>query len=156
MENIAYCGLYCGECPNHTGVIADQARDLRKTLRIYRFDKTAELLSSISFFQEFKKYDDCYKVLGAMVKMRCSRTCRNGGANPSCKIRICAKKKKLLGCWECGDFETCTKLQYLCTNHGVAHIKNLRILKKKGVDAFEAGEKHWYVTPQKKKDQNVS
>jgi hypothetical protein len=144
LENIAYCGLSCGNCPNHTGVIADLARDLRKELRTYRFEKTAEVLAKYPFFKEFKKYGDCYQVLGAMVKMRCNRTCRNGGANPSCKIRLCAKKKKLTGCWGCSDFEVCEKLQFLNTNHGVAHIKNLRILKKKGPEEFEKGEKRWY------------
>ena len=132
MENIAYCGLYCAECPNHTGVIADQARDLRKTLRSFRFEKTAEYLATISFFREFKKYDDCYEVLGAMVKMRCGKTCRNGGANPGCKIRICAKKKELLGCWECDDFENCKELEFLIPVHGDAHIRNLKKIKKKG------------------------
>ena len=39
MENIAYYGLYCGNFPNHTGLIADLARDLRKELRHYRFEK---------------------------------------------------------------------------------------------------------------------
>jgi len=37
---IAYCGLYCDECPNHTGRIADLARDLRKELRTFSFEKT--------------------------------------------------------------------------------------------------------------------
>jgi len=150
LENIAYCGLYCAECPNHTGEIADQARDLRKSLRTFRFDKTAEVLSGFHFFKEFKKYDDCYEVLGAMVRMRCSRTCRNGGANPGCKIRICAKRKEYLGCWECEDFENCKKLDFLCGNHGIAHIKNLRVLKKTGVDAFIEGKKLWYQAPPKK------
>jgi hypothetical protein len=144
MENIAYCGLYCAECPNHTGVIADLARDLRKELRNYRFDKTAELLSNISFFKDFSKYDDCYTVLGAMVKMRCGKTCRNGGGNPGCKIRSCAKRKKLSGCWECNEFESCAKLVFLKDNHGVAHIKNLRVIKKKGIEEFEKGVKLWY------------
>ena len=27
---IAYCGLYCEDCPIHRGKIADLARDLRK------------------------------------------------------------------------------------------------------------------------------
>ena len=27
MENIAYCGLYCGNCPNQTGLVADLARN---------------------------------------------------------------------------------------------------------------------------------
>lgn len=57
-ENVAFCGLYCAECPNHTGVIADFARDLRKQLRNYRFDKKAELLSKFPFFKEHKKYID--------------------------------------------------------------------------------------------------
>jgi len=146
LENIAYCGLYCGECPNHTGVIADLARDLRKELRNFRFDKTAELLSKYPFFKEYEKYEDCYTVLGAMVKMRCGKTCRNGGGNPTCKIKNSVKKKKFEGCWECNDFENCEKLQFLQTNHGVAHLKNIRIIKKKGIDEFESGEKYWYKT----------
>ncbi len=145
-DGIAYCGLYCHECPNHTGIIADMARDLRKELRNYRFDKTAELLSSISFFKTFKKYPECYEVLGAMVKMRCGRTCKNGGGNPGCKIRLCAKKKGFDGCWECSDFESCTKLAYLEGNHGKAYIKNLRAIKKKGIEEFLAGKRYWYAT----------
>ena len=47
---IAYCGLYCGDCPIHKGNIADLARDLRKELREARFDKTADALSEFSFF----------------------------------------------------------------------------------------------------------
>lgn len=146
IENTAFCGLYCGECPNHLGVIADLARDLRKELRNYRFDKTAELLSQYPFFKEYEKYGDCYSVLGAMVKMRCGKTCRNGGGNPTCKIKNCVNKKKIPGCWECSEFETCEKLNFLNTNHGTAHLKNLRIIKKKGIEEFEKGEKHWYQT----------
>jgi hypothetical protein len=143
-ENVAYCGLYCAECPNQTGVIADLARDLRKQLRNYRFDKTAELLSRIPFFKEYKKYEDCYDVLGAMVKMRCGRACRNGGGNPMCKIRKCALKNKYEGCWECTAYETCDKLTFLKTNHGVAHLKNLKTINKKGLEEFKKGPKLWY------------
>ena len=50
---IAYCGLYCGDCPIYKGKIADLARDLRKELREARFDKTAEALSKNSFFKTF-------------------------------------------------------------------------------------------------------
>lgn len=146
-EDIAYCGLYCAECPNKTGAIADLARDLRKELRTYRFDKTAELLGTFSFFQEYKNYPTCYEVLGAMVKMRCYKTCKQGGANPGCKIRKCAQKKNYNGCWECDSFENCEKLDFLNTNHGKAHIMNLKKINKKGVDEFLKGKKHWYVKP---------
>ena len=145
IENVAYCGLYCAECPNHTGIIADLARDLRKELRTYRFDKTAELLSQYPFFKEYEKYSDCYNVLGAMVRMRCGKTCRSGSGNPSCKIRLCCQKKKLDGCWDCSEFKSCKKLDFLKTNHGCAHIKNIDIIYKKGIDEFIKGKKHWYV-----------
>ena len=144
IENIAYCGLYCAECPNRKGIIADLARDLRKELRAYRFDKTAELLSSYSFFKIFEKYPDCYEVLGAMVKLRCGKNCRNGGGNPSCKIKRCVQKKQIDGCWECSEFENCNKLEFLEVNHGKAHIKNLKTIKKKGVEEFLKGKKYWY------------
>jgi len=35
---VAYCGLYCGDCFNYKGEIADLARDLRKELRKTKFD----------------------------------------------------------------------------------------------------------------------
>lgn len=144
---IAYCGLYCQECPSHTGRIADLARDLRKELRTFRYDKVAESLSSISFFKDFKHYPECYQVLGGLVKMRCKRGCKEGGGPPFCKIRKCCVKKGIEGCWECDDFKTCTKLDFLRPSHGDAHLKNLRILSRHGVDHFLEGKKHWYVKP---------
>ena len=103
MENktsenlIAYCGLYCGECFAHKGVIADLARDICKELRQTRFDIMAEAVSEFSFFEVFKGYQNCYDVLGAMVKFRCKRGCRENSGNPSCKIHTCCGKKELAG-----------------------------------------------------------
>lgn len=144
---IAYCGLYCDECFSHKGTIADLARDLRKELRTYRFDKIAEVFSKISFFKDFEDYDTCYRVLGAMVKVRCRKLCRDGGGNPYCKVRICCEKKGIVGCWECEDFIICEKLAFLKENHGDAHIQNMKIIKKKGVSEFLKGKKHWYLKP---------
>ena len=141
---IAYCGLYCGDCFGHKGKVADLARDLRKELRQSRFDKTAESLSRMSFFKVYKDYPKCYEVLGALVRMRCKNACRNGGGNPFCAVRKCCQKKKIKGCWECGEFETCKKMDELKINHGNAHIKNLRTLRKKGIPAFLGGKKYWY------------
>ena len=143
-ELIAYCGLYCGDCFAYQGKIADLARDLRKELRQSKFDKTAETLSELSFFEVFKGYKQCYEVLGAMVKLRCKKGCKNGGGPPFCKIRKCCQKKGIDGCWLCDEFETCEKLDFLKQNHGIGHIKNLRKLNKKGVDEFLAGNKYWY------------
>ena len=90
---IAYCGLYCGDCFAHKGLVADLARDLRKELRQSKFDKTAESLSTISFFKVFENYGQCYEVLGALVRFRCKNACRGGGGPPFCKMRKCCQKK---------------------------------------------------------------
>ena len=90
---ISYCGLYCDDCHGHNGRIPDLARDLRKELREAKYDRFASFISTYSFGKDFENYDECYKVLGAMVKFRCRRGCKAGGGSPFCKIRKCAQKK---------------------------------------------------------------
>ena len=141
---VAYCGLFCGDCFGYKGKIADLSRDLRKELRAAKFDKTAEALSkSVSFFKGFKNYKACYDVLGMMVRMRCKKACKGGGGPPFCKIRKCCQKKGIKGCWECDEFETCKKLNFLKNIHGDGHIKNLRNIKKKGITEFVKGKRYW-------------
>ena len=100
-------------------------------------------------WKDFKEYEECYKVLGAMVKFRCRKGCRNGGGSPFCKIRICAQKKEIEGCWLCDESEGCKKLEFLVSVHGDAHIKNLRVLKRKGKDGFLEGKRLWYSKPKR-------
>jgi hypothetical protein len=89
---VAYCGLYCGDCFFFKGEIADLARDLRKKLREARFNQNYQ--EFVKFAKEFKDYPQCYKVLGAMVKMRCKRTCQNGGGpHLFAKSESAAKRK---------------------------------------------------------------
>ncbi len=140
---IAYCGLYCGDCYRYKGKLADLARDLRKELRAEKFDRTAEKMSASSFFAAFKNYPQAYEVLGQIVKLRCKRACRDGGGIPVCKIRDCCRKKGIDGCWLCDEFETCKKLDFLKPYHEDAHLKDLRILKKSGVDSFISGKRYW-------------
>jgi len=90
---IVYCGLYCGDCHGYNGRIPDLARDLRKELRESKYDKFAGFISTYSFGKDFKEYDECYKVLGAMVKFRCKKGCMAGGGSPFCKIRKCCHVK---------------------------------------------------------------
>ena len=141
---IAYCGIYCGDCFIHQGKVADLSRDLRKELRKYHFDKMAKSFSEVPRFAVLKDYPQCYDVLGELVKLRCHKTCRDDGGPPFCKMRKCCRKKGIDGCWECAEFETCAELDFVKTYHGDAHLKNLRKLKKAGVDGFLAGKKYWY------------
>jgi len=141
---VAYCGLYCGQCHGYTGRIPDLARDLRKELRTMRYDKFASFISTLPFGKDFKNYDECYKVLGSMVKFRCRKGCREGGGSPYCKIRKCVEKKELDGCWECDEFSTCETFQFLEEVRGDAHLKNMRKIKKKGKQTFIDGKPLWY------------
>lgn len=135
---VAYCGLYCGDCYNYTGSIADLARDLRKELRRNKFKEAAEVMP----FKEFDNYQECYECLGAMVKLRC-KGCRGGFRSKFCKIAKCAQKREYQGCWECDEFQTCPKFDFLKPIHKEANIKNLRKIKRQGIDGFLEGKRHW-------------
>lgn len=137
---VAYCGLYCGDCFFYKGEIANLAKNLRKKLREAKLGKNYEEFAK--FAKEFKDYPLCYEVLSAMVRMRC-KACLNGGGPPFCKIRKCCQKKDLRGCWECDEFETCEKLNFLKPTHKDAHIKNLKIIRNKGIDKFIEGKRYW-------------
>jgi len=138
-ELVAYCGLYCGDCFSYQGRVADLARDLRKELRQAKFDRIVEGIP----FKEFKNYQECYQVLGALLRLRCKNACQGGGGNPFCKIRKCCHKKAIEGCWQCDEFEACEKLDSLKPSHRDAHLKNLRRIEKVGVDEWVKGKRLW-------------
>ena len=142
-ELVAYCGLYCGDCFQYQGKIADLARDLRKELRHYKFDTRAEKMATNAYYASLKYYPQTYELLGTMVKFRCKRTCRGNGGPPVCKIRECCRKKGIEGCWECNEFETCKTMDFLKKYHEDGHLKNLKTLKKLGVDSFIKGKRYW-------------
>ncbi|MDY6833931.1 MAG: DUF3795 domain-containing protein [Chloroflexota bacterium] len=136
---VAYCGLCCADCFGYKGKIADLARDLRKELRQAKFDKAAEGIP----FKELQHYKECYEALGAMVRLRCNSACRGGGGNPYCKMRKCCQQRGFEGCWQCDIFETCQNLELQKPIHGDAHIKNLKKIRKNGIDMFFEGNRHW-------------
>lgn len=141
-ELLGYCGEYCGDCFAHEGTLADLARDLRGEFRAARFADTAALLSRVPRFKVFAAYPQCYDMLGALVRFRCKRACRGGGGNPKCAIRLCCVRKDLAGCWECGEFEDCSKLCAPEPDRGEAVIRKLRVIKRRGVAAFIDGRRH--------------
>jgi hypothetical protein len=97
----------------------------------------------LKYFKPYANYDQTYELLGMMVKLRCKRTCRNGGGPPSCKIRNCCIKKEYAGCWECDEFEKCKKLEFLEAVHNDVHLKNIIKIKKQGIPKFLQGKKYW-------------
>jgi len=69
LDVVAYCGLCCLDCHGHTGKIADLARDLRKELRQAKYGKFADAIAKTPFGKPFVHYQQCYDLLGAMVKV---------------------------------------------------------------------------------------
>ncbi len=141
----AYCGLYCGDCAFRAGTIPDLARDLRKELRKARFEKVAEVIP----FLDADGYKRTYDFLGSLVKLRC-KGCKVGSRSQFCHIAQCASKRGYEGCWECGDFAACSKLDFLAPVHGDAHLKNLRKIKKVGIEEWVKGGPLSYSPPRKK------
>jgi hypothetical protein len=142
----AYCGLYCGECAFNVGTIPDLARDLRKELRKARFDKAAEVIP----FIDAEKYQEAYEFMGSLVKLRC-KGCKTSVRSQFCDVAKCAIEKGYEGCWECDEFDDCGKMEFLAHVHGDGHIKNLRKIRKVGVDQWVEEGPLWYSAPRKKK-----
>lgn len=72
-----------------------------------RSAKLKDIWTVIPFLGEYESFK---KSLDGLAMMRCTKACRGGGGNPWCKVRKCAQKKEVNGCWECGELEGCAKL----------------------------------------------
>ena len=147
---VAYCGLYCDDCMARKGTVADLAIELKKELKSAGFERFAEAVSEVPTLSALKKYPDFAAVLDVLTKSRCEKTCKEGGGH-KCEVRTCCAEKEIEGCWVCGEFVDCEKLVFLEGVHGIAHIRNLRRLKRKGVSEFVKGKHDWYVKPPARK-----
>ncbi|UCF70759.1 MAG: DUF3795 domain-containing protein [candidate division WOR-3 bacterium] len=139
---LAYCGLYCGDCAGYSGEIADSARALKTTAKKYKFDQTAKHL----FSKEIKDYPAFCDMLGFMTELKCPATCRErtDGAT-ACEIRKCCREKGYYACHECADFEKCSKLDTMTPLHGQSCVRNLRAIKKMGIDQWvRNGKRLWF------------
>jgi hypothetical protein len=142
---IAYCGLYCGDCIIRRGRIGSLSEDLLQVMRTAEFQKLSTGLPKIApeQFMALSKSDDCCRVLETMSHLHCEGSCKEGGGTAGCRIRECCQTKKIAGCWECGEFEDCQTLAWLQPVNGVAHVLNLRKIRDEGIADFLAGVKHW-------------
>lgn len=142
--SISYCGLYCGNCFIRAGEIAELAKKLSNKLKESEFEKCAIGLSKIiKEFKPLSHYKDFYKALCSLDGLRCEKICKQGGGTTSCKIRECCINKEIDGCWLCDEFENCKKLAWLEPVNGDANLKNMRKIKKEGIQKFLQSKKHW-------------
>ncbi len=139
---VTCCGLYCGDCYGYQGKIASLAGKLDEELDNSNFKKHADHFSALPFFNEFKNYGSFIEVLKTLKRLTCNG-CGNRGGSPFCEIRKCCDEKEIAGCWECGEFKSCKKLNFLNVAHSDAHIRNLDTLKDEGVEKFVNGDRQW-------------
>ena len=148
MDLLAYCGLYCGDCAGYSGEIADAAKILIESLERYRFDRTAKSL----FADELGDYDRFREALEFVSGLRCPRICRKREEGETdCEIWKCCRTKGYYACYECEDFEVCTKLKGHEALHGDSCVTNLRAIREMGLEVWVAsGERLWFGSEESK------
>jgi hypothetical protein len=140
----AYCGLYCGDCIRYKSKAADLALELLNELRRVNFENYAKVKRNS--VKEFERYGEMIKTIEAINNLKCNTPCRLGGdgcAKP-CEIIKCVTSKNLKGCWECSEFEECDKFEFLKPFSGDGPQKNLKKIKKYGLDNWSIHREKFY------------
>lgn len=143
-NDVAYCGLYCGDCIIKNSRISKLSKDILSIIKRKEFEKLAIGLPVIN--DKMKNLTDLnvgISVLESMCELDCDKNCKSGGGGASCEIRKCNVRLELDGCWECEKFEKCSILNSLEPIHKGANIRNIRVVHEKGLESFLNGEKFW-------------
>ena len=122
---MGYCGARCPACFAYRKNVSEAAKALRRELRTERLKESWREFPFLADYASFKKS------LDGLAMLRCTKMCRGGGGNPWCRIRRCAGKRELAGCWECSEAASCTKLL-------PAYRPNLESIRRIGLKAFLA------------------
>ncbi len=133
VDLTAYCGLYCGDCIRFRSKSSELADDLLKEFRKTQFSAYAGVKQSQ--IPEFAHYGLMVNFLVHLSRLRCEKPCRSGGDGcmGSCRIIECVKEKSFEGCWECSQYNTCEKLDFLKPFHGDTPLWNLCRIKEFGI-----------------------
>ena len=123
---IGYCGLYCENCAVKVK-IAPAAKTLQEEMKKAGFEEVVQMIPGGDKFWSFLK---------GMVDPGICSSCREGGGNPGCAVRICAKEKGVEICALC-EIYPCDKFMAFFKGYPVLEHDNL-LLKEKGIEAWSA------------------
>jgi hypothetical protein len=129
-ELTTYCGLYCGACAIKNGQIRNAAASLQDLLKAYSYAEWAPLMAE--FAPATTHYPEFEGVLEWVMDQDCPG-CLEGGGGPTCPIRLCARQKELVGCWEC-EQDACDKLAPIDDKSPSA--ENRRRIREIGLEAW--------------------
>jgi hypothetical protein len=114
-DQVAPCGLRCGECNLGNGSVAETAINLKKYIQTYDLPSWAhELPGGVDI--DFKQLDQ--NLIWLACYLKCPG-CIRGGGNPDCPIRLCSKEKSLSSCAQCADLKACPKFNWLGEKGGM-------------------------------------
>jgi len=132
-ELLAYCGINCKECK----LISNRRMNLAKL-----FKESLEELPLDSFKKMVPIFKDVDTVLGFLKGfsefMTYQTCCTASGfpcGKPDCEIRTCVKEKGMRTCVDCGEYKSCTKLNFLKPHHKTL-IQDLDEIKEKGIEKY--------------------
>jgi len=105
LEEVTFCGLYCGLCASRRR-IPQQAATLRETLHKEGYDRGYFDIPGLE-----EVFTTFWEGLNRLAGTSCPG-CRAGGGYPGCTIRACARERGVIACPLCADFP-CERLEML-------------------------------------------
>ncbi len=125
--------MYCGDCIRYKCKASDLANTLLDEIDNNHFKEYAKVKRS--HVKEFENFEELIASLKALSEIKCKTPCGSGGdgCGGACEIIQCVHEQNLNGCWECGKYERCEKLDFLKSYHGHSIVNNLRKIKKYGL-----------------------
>mgnify|MGYP006303762563 CR=1 FL=1 len=140
---IAFCGYYCADCMLFNSRIAKLAEQLGDEIDRSGFDRYFAVKSAcadplIEDVESFNDYQVFKKMLDVLVRQTCHTPCRSGGdgCGEECPIKRCVLERGLQGCWECGDYESCDKTDFVVPFWGDILRQNIELIKTHGLETW--------------------
>ncbi|MCL2671788.1 MAG: DUF3795 domain-containing protein [Clostridiales bacterium] len=93
-QHSAYCGLCCENCAVRVHIYP-AALALQTEMQRAGFDQVVHAIPGGAEFWGF---------LGGMVQSGVCPSCRAGGGNPGCRVRVCAREKGVEMCALCASY----------------------------------------------------
>jgi hypothetical protein len=123
-EFICYCGLYCENCAVMAKV-TPASKVLYNEMLKAGFEEVIHQIPGGDGFWPFLKN---------MATFGACLSCKSGGADPSCAIRICAKEKLLEACAFCVEYP-CEKFSDMLMRNPILKQDNV-LLRNKGIEVW--------------------
>jgi hypothetical protein len=124
-----YCGLYCANCAVKVK-IEPAAKVLYDEMKSAGFEEVISFIPGGDGFWPFLK---------GMANEGICISCRDGGGNPGCAVRICAKEKGVEMCAFCDDYPCDKFSDFLNVTVGYPVLESDNaLLRDKGWEAWIA------------------